>query len=356
MKYWLIFIVLLMCILGVVSGVPLYKELTMSLQVEVQEGPKTVVESNCKLDATVVEEIAKRLQEAGINKEPLLGDTGVSRHLQRLEHKKTDIHELRQYTKDLQYLNEYTTVRNASIPSSFWDVCTVEMENKNWTEYSLVHQLVQPEWEAYLQLLTQAYGRFIQFKAAEAKGIDTALDTALDMFAMVEGYYHEIPFSSLTEHAKEIKGETEAVLMIWQSLVAGSSRVNPLTHKPLFSHSIFARNNVGTIYQYDQGREMSTGKVWGVSGFASKFVGIPNNSNQVEHMSISMVVQLVMSEPVAVLDGIEEEKLLLGHAPSEESHADMALNNAIHKEFVPYFRESRLGAVENLRRALKKQL
>ncbi len=354
MKYWLTPVVLLLLVLAAVYGVRLYKKLTMSLQVEVQEGPTTtVIDSHSTPDAAVEAQIAEQLQAAGLNTNPVLGDTGVSGHLQRLLENKTDIHELQQYAEDLQYLSQYTSERNAPVPTSFWDVRTAEMEKKHWDEYSLVHQLVQPEWEPYLHLLTQAYGRFLQFKGAEAQGNDTALDAALDMFAMVEDYYHAIPFSSLTEHAKEIKGEPEAVLMIWQSLVAGSTRINPLTHKPLFSHSIFARNNVGTIYQYDQGRKMSISKVWGVSGFAPRFVGIPENGNQVEHMSISMVLQMVMHEPVFVLDAIEEEKLLLGHARSEEAQADKALNNAVHKEFAPSFADNRLQAVERLRLVLK---
>ncbi len=355
MKYLFILIALSVFILAIVYGVPLYKELTTSLQVDVQKGPTTVIGSGLIPDASQKAEIAEQLQAAGIHTVPVLGDTGVSEHLQRLTDKYTDIQELQQYAKNLQYLKQYTSVRKGQIPTSFWDVRTAEMEKKNWTEYSLVHQIVQPEWRPYLQLLTQAYARFLQFKATEVQGSDTALDASLDMFAFVENYYNVIPFSTLTEHAKEIKGETEAVLMIWQSVVAGSTRINPLNHKPLFSHSIFARNNVGTMYQYDQGREMSIGKVWGVSGFAPHFVGIPHNSNQVEHMSISMVVQIVLNEPLAVLDGIEEEKLLSGQTRSEESYADMALNNAIHKEFSPYFSRNRLGAVENLRRELKKQ-
>lgn len=180
------------------------------------------------------------------------------------------------------------------------------------------------------------------------------MDAALDMFAYVEDYYQSVPSSKLIEHAKEIEGQTEAVLMIWQSLVAGSTRINPLTQKPMFSHSIFTRDNVGTMYQYDLGKRISISKVWGVSGFAPHFVGIPENNNQIEHMSISMILQIVMKEPVLVLDGIEEEKFLLGKARSEEGYADMALNNAIHNEFAPYFHRNRLNAVERLRHMLKK--
>jgi hypothetical protein len=136
----------------------------MSLQVEVQEGPTTrVIDAHSTPDATVKTQIAEQLQAAGLNTTSILGDTGVSGHLQRLLENKTDIHELQQYAEDLQYLNQYTSERNAPVPSSFWDVRTAEMEKKHWDEYSLVHQLVQPEWEPYLQLLTKAYGRFLRF-------------------------------------------------------------------------------------------------------------------------------------------------------------------------------------------------
>ncbi len=356
MKRLYIIITLLLVTLAAVFGSGLYRELTMSLKVDVPEGSTVeIVKTEILSDTDALEKLEKQLETAGLSKVPLLGDTGISGHLQRLAEEKTDIQELRQYANDLQFLRRYTSAKQAFIPSTFWDVRTAEMEAKGWTEYSLVHQLTQPEWKLYLQLLTQAYRRFLKFKGMEEEGKDTALDAALDMFAMVEDYFHAVPFASLIEHAKEITGETEAVLMIWQSVIAGSSRINPLTGKPLFSHSIFARNNVGTIHQYAQGKAMSTGKVWGVSGFAPRFVGIPHNDNQIEHMSISMVFQLILHEPLVILDGIEEEKILSGNSRSEESYADMALNNAIHKEFLPYFPKNRLGAVENLRRELKKQ-
>jgi hypothetical protein len=98
---------------------------------------------------------------------------------------------------------------------------------------------------------------------------------------------------------------------------------------------------------------MGNAQVWGVSGFAPRFVGIPENNNQVEHMSISMVLQIVLDEPVVVLDGIEEEKVLLGQAHSEEAQANMALNNAIHNEFAPFIAQDGLTAVEHLRCVLK---
>ncbi len=356
MKRLLIVTTLLLATMAAVFGPDLYRDMTMSLKVVVSEGPAVEIDTTEAVpDADELKKIEKLLKAAGLNKIPLLGDTGITAHLQRLKEKKTDILELQQYATDLQFLKQYTSARRAFIPSTFWDVRTPEMEEHNWTEYSFVHQLTLEKWKPYLQFLTQAYSRFLKFKHLEKEEKDTALDAALDMFAMAEDYFNAVPFSFLTEHAKEIKGETEAVLMIWQSVIVGSSRINPITGKPLFSHSIYSRTNVDTMYQYAQAQAMSTGKVWGVSGFAPQFVGIPHNDNQIEHMSISMVVQLVLHEPLVILDGIEEEKILSGKSQKEESQADMALNKAIHMEFLPYFAKNRSGAVENLRRVLKKQ-
>ena len=351
---WLLPIAIPVLVLATVYGVRLYKELTLSVQVDVQEAPaETIPNTHPDIDATTRAHITDLLLGAGLNSTPLLDSTGVSGHIDRLVQGTSNPDELQQYAQDLNYLNQYTASRNGPVPTNFWDARTQEMSAHNWTEYSVVHQLAQPGWEPYLLLLARGYGRFLKFRAEEESGQDTALDTALDMFAYVEDYYHSVSFSTLSEHAKEIKGETEAVLMIWQSLVAGSTRTNPLTHNPLFSHNIFSRDNVGTMYQYDQGERMSVSKVWGVSGFAPHFVGIPENANQIEHMSISIILQMVMHEPVLILDGIEEEKLLLEDVRKEEAYADMALNNAIHKEFAPFFAETRLEAVERLRLSLK---
>ncbi|MFN2190541.1 MAG: hypothetical protein ACK2T3_17395, partial [Candidatus Promineifilaceae bacterium] len=214
-------------------------------------------------------------------------------------------------------------------------------------------QIAVPEAEPYL-LLAKGYGRFLQFKAAEASGDDTALDAALDMFALVEDHWTAVtPTSEDAVSAEETQGIANGKLLVWQSLVAGSTRMNPLTGKPLFSHSIFARDNVGTMYEYDLGEAMSIADVWGVTSFASQFVGIPENDNQVEHMSISMLLQMVMAEPVAVLDAIDEEKVVTGQADAAEANADMALNSAIHNEFAPSFAENGLRTVEQWRCFLK---
>ena len=63
-----------------------------------------------------------------------------------------------------------------------------------------------------------------------------------------------------------LKGIADSKLMVWQSLVAGSTHINPLTKEPMFSHSILARDNVGTMYQNDMSEAMGIAEVWGVTG------------------------------------------------------------------------------------------
>lgn len=351
---WIIVIATMLLIVIGYFGVRLTRKLTASFQVEVARGP--AAEPLQLTPSPVAEEstVARRLKEAGLNEEPVLGDTAISGHLQRLNAGEVSEETLLQYADDLAYLNQFTDERGGRIPTDFWDVRTEEMEANQWDEYSTVHQIAIPEAEPYLLLLAQGYGRFLQFKAAEASGEDTALDAALDMFAFVDEYHSKVmqPPTS-PDNPEEMKGRMHATLLVWQSLVAGSTRINPLTGEPIFSHSIFARDNVGTMYQYELDQAMSIAHVWGVSGFAPRFVGIPKNNNQVEHMSISMVLQIILSEPVAVLDGIEEEKVLLGHADQAEANADMALNNAIYSEFAPLFADDWRQAVERLRCFLK---
>ena len=356
-RYLIWLILLLILILGIVGyfGAQLYGELTSSFEVEVAQGPAAEPEKPAKPPSEEEESfVERRLGEAGLSETPILGDTAVAGHLARLEDGEVSEETLLQYADDLIYINAYTAANDGAIPTSFWDVRTPEMIESNWDEYSVVRQIAVPEAEPYLLLLAKGYGRFLRFKAAESSGEDTSLDAALDMFAFVEDYWTAVtPASDEEVSAEATKGIADSKLLVWQSLVAGSTRINPLTDKPMFSHSIFARDNVGTIYQYDLGEAMSIADVWGVTGFAPQFVGIPENNNQVEHMSISMVLQMVLGEPVLVLDAIEEEKVLARQADEAEANTDMALNNAIHTEFAPSFAENGLQAVEHLRCFLK---
>ncbi|MCB0058198.1 MAG: hypothetical protein KDE45_14270 [Caldilineaceae bacterium] len=351
---WIIPLAIVLLAAAAFFGVSLYRQLTASVQVTVAPGSGAPVEPAPPPSAEVTEQVAARLRAAGLNEQPMLGDTAISGHMQRLAAGEVDAETLLQYAADLERLNRFSTEQGGSIPTAFWDVRSKEMAANGWDEYTVVRQIAVPEAEPYLLLLAQGYGRFLRFKAAEAAGEDTALDAALDIFAAVAVYQEKMsPQPEPVDDPAAVKGRADAMLMVWQSLVAGSTRTNPLTGEPLFSHSIFARDNVGTIYQYDVGQEMSIAEMWGVTGFAPQFVGIAQNNNQVEHMSISMVLQLVLGESAIVLDGIEVEKAAAGKADEAEAQADMALNNAIQRDFVPFFTGDWQQAVERLRATLK---
>jgi len=357
-RIWIIPSIIILSFVVAILGFRLYQQLTSSFEAQVLQGPVNEEVSDLTPPSIANELlVAARLREAGLNEAPSLGDTAVSGHLARLENGEVSEETLLQYADDLVYLNEYTAANGGAIPTNFWDVRTSEMTENGWDEYWIVRQIAIQESEPYLLLLTQGYGRFLQFKEAEESGEDTALDAALDIFAHVEDYWTAVtPDAEVPESPEEMKGIADAKLLVWQSLVAGSTRINPITNEPMFSHSIFARNNVGTMYQYDQGEAMGIAEVWGVTGFAPRFVGTPENNNQVEHMSISSILQMVMEESVVVLDVIEEEKVIAGGADPAEANADMALNNAIHSEFAPFYAEDGLAAVEHLRCVLKSEI
>ncbi len=59
------------------------------------------------------------------------------------------------------------------------------------------------------------------------------------------------------------------------------------------------------------------------------------NNNQIEHLTISALMQFVLATPAYALDAQELERRLAGHSSGAEAHADMALNNAIHDVLLP---------------------
>ena len=83
---WLIPIGIVLLVVAGYFGIRLYRELTTSVQVEAGQGP-AAAEALHLLPPPSVEEVtvAQRLRETGLNDEPVLGDTAVSGHIQRLE-------------------------------------------------------------------------------------------------------------------------------------------------------------------------------------------------------------------------------------------------------------------------------
>ncbi|MCT8160031.1 hypothetical protein [Pseudoruegeria sp. SHC-113] len=314
-------------------------------------GPAPVAE------ATRVQ-VEQALRDAGLSEEPLLGDIFISGHLARLDDGEVTSEQLMEYAEGLRVLALLTGDLGRQIPSTFWDVDTDQLRADGWDAYRVVDALAAAEGEPYLEALGGAYTRFHAFKLAETSGVgtdDTALDTALDLFDPAIKLIDAVPPEHMLETSEYIRGREQAALYLWQQLIVGSSRRNPLTHIKLFNHGFTTRFHVGTIWQYETGIALDNSTIWGVSGFAPEFVGPPENNNQVEHMSISMTVQGILREPLLILEAFEEFETLSGSATAAEAAADDALNAAIQQTFITGFEDDLPSAVAALRGQLRER-
>lgn len=291
--------------------------------------------------------LRQQLIEAGLNITPTLGDIGVDGHMEAHD---VDHQVLAEYADNLALLKQKLIEVGQELPMPFFDVQTEQMTEYGWTPYKVVKNLVQPDNAPYIKLLATSFQRFLRFK--ENKGDDNAVDAALDMFQFAKDYLAKIPDSHRAQHLHGTSNHSQAVILTWQTLVAGSTRKNPLTRQPVYSHGFVSRFNVSTMYQYYMNKGMGLSEAWGVTGFAKQFVGPKRNSNQIEHMSISIMLQAVLGEPLIILNGLEREKQLTGQAPADEAKADMMLNSTIREVFLPSYAAELDEAVAILRERL----
>jgi len=260
------------------------------------------------------------------------------------------------YAANLQKLNQLTAAYGARIPTDFWDSLSAQQIEEGKDVYTQVARFAAPGTAPYLKLMARAWERFLAFKSGEASGEDTALDAALDILLMQEDYVEEV-YEDLPAEGDEsgMKAIANARIIVWQSLIAGTSRINPLTGQPLFSHGDYGRNSVAEMWRYHIRKHLGISEIWGVTGFDWRFVGVPQNANQIEHMSITSFLQLVLDEPLEALNAIEDKKVLLNGADPKEAAADKALNQAVHDNLLPDYIHDLPGAVANLRTVLKGQ-
>ncbi|GAB4432612.1 MAG: hypothetical protein Kow0031_14030 [Anaerolineae bacterium] len=311
--------------------------------------------SETQISGNSVAMLAAQLEAAGLTPGPYLDATGVEAHLARLSAGQIDAATLAQYAADLQTLNKTTAKYGAQVPASFWDVGNEDMAESNVTEYNLVNGLAQPALESYIGLFGRAFARFKQFKEAEP-GSDTALDTELDLLLITLDYLDEtlgpLPAGA---PAAEREARAQEAVRIWQGLVVGTTRFNPLTDAQMVQETLSSRMNVVELWRHHTGQQLTHPEVWGLSGFAEQFVGdYEKNVNQVEHLSISTFIQVVLKEPELVLSLEEDKELLSGHSSGEAmALADKAINNAVATQFAPYFAADPRGTVEHLRCFLK---
>ncbi|MFO6464228.1 hypothetical protein ACK8OR_07545 [Jannaschia sp. KMU-145] len=314
------------------------------------ERPRPLSRAASETEATP-DEVAAALRAAGLNRSPILGDTGIATHLRRLERGQVSAAALLSYAADLSELRRISTTRGAPIPSAFWDVETPALTRDGWTPFAIVAHLSEPEGRPYLDLLAQAYARFHAFRTGP-EDADTALAAAFDILDLAHAYIRAVPPERRLQHGPKLESVEAATLMAWQTLVAGTTRQVPFLRRPAFDHGFVGRFNVKTIYQYDTATPMSVGAVWGVSGFAPRYVGPPENDNQVEHLTITALLQVVAGTPVAALDALELEKVATGASSRAEARADIALNGAVHEQFAIALHEDFAGAADALHSVL----
>ncbi|SHG82498.1 hypothetical protein [Marivita hallyeonensis] len=315
--------------------------------------PRTLPPRATQVQVTATaEDVRRALLAAGLNEKPVLGDTGVAAHLARLERAQVSPASLLEYAEDLTTLSNVSAAYGRAIPSAFWDVETPALAKDGWTPLAIVAHLADERGRPYLNVLSQAYARFYAYRAG-GNPDDTALDAAFDILDVSHAYILSLPEDRRLEHGPKLRSIEAATLMSWQTLVAGTTRRIPGLGRPVFDHGYVGRFSVKTIYQYDAAKPMSVGEVWGVSGFHERFVGPPQNNNQVEHLTVSALLQAVAGTPVALLDALELEKAAVGQSSQEEARADIALNNAIKEHLLPTLFDDFITASYNLKASLQ---
>ncbi len=321
---------------------------------EVTTNPPVDLEQRVVPDAASasLEDIRAALLDAGLNTTPILGDTGVTEHLARFEAGAISAENLLAYAEDLNALSQRSAANGAAIPAAFWDVDTPALAKNGWTSYAIVAHVADDRGRPYFDLLSKAYARFLDYRSGSGAD-DTALDAAFDILDLSHTYILSLPEDRRLQHGPKLQSVEAATLMAWQTVVAGTTRRLPGLAQPVFEHGFVGRFSVKTIYQYDVQTAMSVGEVWGTSGFKDRFVGPVENNNQIEHLTISALLQVVARTPVSVLDALEREKATVGASSSGEAKADIALNNAIHRYFLPGVYDSFDTAVGKLKTVLE---
>ncbi|QIE40876.1 hypothetical protein G5B39_02215 [Rhodobacteraceae bacterium SC52] len=275
-----------------------------------------------------IEVIRTRLLEVGLHPTGVLSDLGVDDHLGRLAAGHVDAATLLGYADAIDDLSTRSTLRGQSLPPPLWDVSTPALLEAGWTVYSLTEALASEASAIHINLLSDAYGAFLATRP-------DALEGALALLPLAGSYVRFLPEAARAEHAVHAKTDGEATILIWQALLSGTSRNNPLTHRPLFSHGFVGHFSVPHIHQYATGEGLTPSQVWGVEGFDPTFVGPPTNDNHVEHMGLSALLQGVANVPGAVLYAVEALEIAVDHEDASAAAADRALNRAVRDVLLP---------------------
>ena len=291
--------------------------------------------------------VRQRLSDAGLHPIGALSDLGIDDHMARLENGETSAAVLYAYADAIEVLTTRSTDRGQPLPPTLWDVSTPALLDAGWTVYSLTTALASEEGRIHVDLLSDAYTAFLNTRP-------NALEGALALLPLAGGYVRALPEGARAEREAHAKTDGEATLLIWQALLSGTSRYNPITHRPLWSHGFVGHFSVPHIHQYATGTGQTPSQVWGVEGFDPKFVGSSSNANQVEHLGISALLQGVGNVPEAVLEAVEVLETAVDHEDPAAAAADKALNTVVRNVLVPRIEENPQDLATALRTALSK--
>lgn len=290
------------------------------------------------------------LGEAGLSKAGTLDSTGLTEHVARLDRKLVSRDTLSRYAVDLRTLAQVSGSGEAAIPADFWDVRTPAMEAEWWDEYTFAHRLAKPEYREYVALLGRCYRRLLACREGEA---GTAVSTALAILREVTGYVSDGGRLDMTATRPGLKPRQQAIFL-WQQIVTGTNRQIPYLKQDAYTHGMWGRFNVLEMWRYHTGEAVEADAVWGLSGFAQRFVGDETNTNQIEHMTISTLAQAALGIPVLLLDILEELEWMLRQSTRAASQADKLLNQAVARELLPNFGlKDPTAACDRLEAALK---
>jgi hypothetical protein len=334
------------------------------------------------------------LVDAGLSLAGVLMSSGVTRHIERMEHGEVSRDTLVQYAADLTFLREQTNAWGAAIPVDFWDVGhgddlaqrrknaksleeagsfssrgsagfsvrrTVRREaplaekfisrrSAEQDEYAVAHAFSQPEYLEYVRLLGRCYGHLCDFKAGRN---GTAVTTALTLLRETAAYVCAGHCRDMASTCPAAKPEQQAIFL-WQQIVAGTNRQVPYIHRDAYTHGAWGRFNVVAMWQFSIGAKASVDEVWGLSGFSEPFIGDATNTNQIEHMTITALAQIVLGIPAVLLVVLEEMEWMLRKGTYAASKADERVNRAVARHFRPLFRLEDPGpACEALEQALR---
>lgn len=290
------------------------------LFIETMKAPS--VDSRAEVEDSDLAAVQKRLSDVGLHPTGSLSDLGIDDHVARLKQGQITAADLNAYADAIETLTKRSAERGQSLPPTLWDVTSTALIDSGWTVYSLTEALASEEGRIHVDLLADAYNTYLTARPNALKG-------ALTLLPLADDYVRSLPESARAEHEAHVDTEGEAAILIWQALLTGTSRHNPITHRPLWSHGFVGHFSVTHIHQYATGMSLTPSQVWGVEGFDPVFVGPSSNTNQVEHLGISTLLQAVGHVSTTLLDAVEVLEIAVDHEDPAAAAADKALNVAV---------------------------